>query len=113
LDLGRVGNVAAVELNDNNVGTVWIRDQVLDITKAVRHGRNRLVIVVTNTLINRVSGLEEPVPIPGDLVDHYGSDTTAHSASFRGSIGFRPLPASGLLGPVRILAAKRVDIALK
>jgi len=113
LDLGRVGNVAVVELNDNNLGTVWVRDQVLDITKAVRHGRNRLVIVVTNTLINRVSGLEEPVPIPGDLVDHYGSDTTAHSASFRGSIGFRPLPASGLLGPVRILAAKRVDIALK
>jgi hypothetical protein len=113
LDLGQVGNVAEVELNDSKVGTCWMRGQLLEITKAARPGRNRLVIFVTNTLINRASGLTEPVPIPENLVAHYGRGTTPYSASFRGPVGFTPLPASGLLGPVRIVATKRVEIPIR
>jgi hypothetical protein len=113
LDLGRVGNVAEVELNGFPIGTCWIRGQVLDITKAARRGQNRLVVHVTNTLINRASGLTELVPVPEHLVEHYGSGTTPHSETFRGPAGFRPLPASGLLGPVRILAAKKVSVPLR
>jgi hypothetical protein len=113
LDLGRVGNVAEIELNDTHVGTCWTRGQVLDITHAARSGHNRLVILVTNTLINRASGLTEPVPVPEHLVPHYGSGTTPYTAHNRGSAGFAPLPASGLLGPVRILAARKVGILVE
>ena len=113
LDLGRVGNVAEVELNGAAVGTCWMRGQLRDITQAVRPGQNQLVIRVTNTLINRASGLTDPVPIPENLVPHYGRGTTPYTASFRGPAGFAPLPASGLLGPVRIVAARRVSIPLR
>ena len=113
LDLGRVGNVAEVEINGNQVGTCWMRNQHLNITGGVKKGSNRLTINVTNTLINRVAAMNEPLPVPDELVPHYGSGTSSYSATFRGSFGFKPLPASGLLGPVRIVASKRVNIPLK
>lgn len=110
LDLGRVANVAEVELNGQPVGTTWMRGQTLNISGAARAGANRLVVQVTNTLINRVSGLKEPPPVPAELVPYFGSGTTSYSASHRGPIGFEPLPASGLLGPVKIGVAKIVNI---
>ncbi|MCC6487864.1 MAG: hypothetical protein IT364_10225 [Candidatus Hydrogenedentes bacterium] len=113
LDLGRVGNVAAVEVNGARVGTCWMRGQTLDITNSTRRGLNQLVVHVTNTDINRASSLTEPVPVPEDLVPHYGSGTSPFTEHFRGPAGFKPLPASGLLGPVRIVAMKRVSIPLR
>ncbi|MCC6698234.1 MAG: hypothetical protein IT365_21605 [Candidatus Hydrogenedentes bacterium] len=113
LDLGRVGNVAVVELNGTKIGTTWMRGQTLDITKSARRGQNRLVVRVTNTDINRASSLTEPVPVPEDLVPHYGSGTTPFTEHFRGPAGFKPLPASGLLGPVHIVAMKKVGIPIR
>lgn len=110
LDLGQVGNVGEVELNDVNAATVWMRGQTLDITDAAKSGWNHLVVLVTNTLINRVSGFKEPPPVPEELVPHYGSGTTRFSSAFRGPIGFKPLPASGLMGPVKISALKKINI---
>ena len=108
LDLGKVGNVAEVKLNGINVGTTWMRGQTLDITAAARAGNNKLTVLVTNTLINRVAGFKEPPPVPDELVPHYGSGTTAYSSGFRGPIGFKPLPASGLMGPVKISVLKKM-----
>jgi hypothetical protein len=113
LDLGRVGNIAEVEVNGKRVGTCWMRNQRLDITRTVSDGSNRLVVWVTNTLINRASGLTQPVPVPEDLVAHYGRGTTPYTASSRGPVGFEPLPASGLLGPVRIIVSKKMNIPLR
>jgi len=113
LDLGKVGDVADVELNGKRVGVRWMRDQTLNITGAARAGSNRLVVRVTNTLINRVSGYKEPPPVPERLVEHYGRGTTQYSAGFRGPIGFEPLPASGLMGPVQIVARKKVTLAVE
>ena len=110
LDLGKVGNIAEVELNGVNVGTVWMRGQTLDITEAARTGSNQMTVLVTNTLINRVAGLKEPPPVPGELVPHFGSGTSAYSARHSGPIGFEPLPASGLMGPVRIRVLREVHI---
>ena len=110
LDLGRVANVAEVELNGVKVGTVWMRGQTLDITGKVQEGSNHMKIWVTNTLINRVSGFKEPPPVPEELIPYYGSGVTSYSAGFRGPIGFEPLPASGLLGPVKIMVLKKVTI---
>ena len=112
IDLGKVGNVADVELNGTNVGTVWMRGQTLDITEAAQAGTNRLVVWVTNTLINRVSGFKQPPPVPETLVPHYGSGTTPYSTRFHGPIGFEPLPASGLMGPIKIRVLKKVRIVI-
>ncbi len=113
LDLGQVGNVAEVRINDSPVGISWMRGQRLEITGALHSGENRMEILVTNTLINRVSGLKAPPPVPEELVDHYGRGMTTYSASFHGPIGFEPLPASGLLGPVKIVPYKRVSFTVQ
>ncbi|MFH1742862.1 MAG: glycosyl hydrolase [bacterium] len=110
LDLGKVGNIADVLVNGQYAGTCWMRGQTLDITNIIQSGVNQLVVLVTNTLINRVSAFKSPPPVPEELIAHYGRGTTPYSAGTQGPIGFKPLPASGLMGPVRIIPRKRVRI---
>ncbi len=110
LELGKVGNIAEVELNNKKIGTVWMRDQILDVTEALKSGPNKLDIWVTNTDINRVSGFKDAPPVPKHLVKRFGSGTTSFSARKQPEIGFEPLPASGLMGPVRIVAKKKIKI---
>ncbi len=110
LDLGQVGNIAKVELNSKELGTCWMRGQRLNITGVAHAGRNELGVSVTNTLINRLAEVKDPPPVPEELVAHYGSGNTAYSAGFRGPMGFKPLPLSGLMGPVKIIPAKKVHI---
>jgi hypothetical protein len=66
------------------------------------------VVLVTNTLINRVSGFTEPRPVPEELVGRFGSRTTP--SGMPPEFGFEPLPASGLMGPVKIRVSKMVGI---
>ena len=109
LSLGKVGNVAEVELNGMPVGIQWMRGQRLNVTDALKPGSNRMTAQVTNTLINRISNLKEPPPVPEDLVPHFGEG----GRSVLGMpIGFRPLPASGLMGPVTINAVKEMAIPI-
>ncbi|HQO35660.1 MAG TPA: glycosyl hydrolase, partial [bacterium] len=109
LSLGKVGNVAEVELNGMPVGIQWMRGQRLNVTDALKPGSNRMTAQVTNTLINRISNLKEPPPVPEDLVPHFGQG----GRSVLGMpIGFRPLPASGLMGPVTINAVKEMAIPI-
>ncbi len=110
LNLGVVANIADVELNDKRVGICWMRDQPLDISGVARAGANSLSIEVTNTLINRVSGLKELPPVPERLRPRFGRDLKAKTAQSRKLIGYEPLPNSGLLGPVTIQALKRVVV---
>jgi hypothetical protein len=116
LDLGSVGNVAEVRLNGRLVGVAWMQPYRLEVTEALRSGSNHLEILVTNTLINYVSGMKELPDVPAELAPHYGptvdiyKDGTAEWE--RREKGFHPLPASGLVGPVRILARRKVNIPL-
>ena len=112
LDLGTVGNIAEVSLNGSDVGVRWMRGRILDISGLVRPGHNVLSIDVTNTLINRVSGLKELPPVPGHLRARYGGDLGAKASGSRRLIGYEPLPVSGLLGPVMVKAARRVVMPL-
>jgi hypothetical protein len=91
-----------------------MRPYRLDITSAAQKGSNHLTVLVTNTLINRVSGFKEPPPVPEELVPHYGSSPAnyARGREVR-EIGFEPLSPSGLMGPVTICPMKRVSIALE
>ncbi len=106
LDPGKVGNIAEVIINDKNIGTIWMRGQKLDVTSALKEGDNRLIILVTNTLINRISAMKEPPPVPEDLVSRFGSGAVIKDIPRE--FGFKPLPASGLIGPVQLIPVKVV-----
>jgi len=112
LDLGKVGNVAEVVLNDTPVGIIWMRGQTLDITKATKVGENQLTVFVTNTLINRVSGMQKAPPVPANLISRFGSGMTDYSSGRQKTVemDFQPLPPSGLMGPVKINVLKKVSI---
>ncbi len=114
LDPGKVGNIAEVELNGIKAGTTWMREQTLDITNLAKPGLNHLKIFITNTLINRISAMEKAPPVPTHLVPKYGSGTTTYSAGRQRTVemGFKPLPQSGLMGPVKIKVLKKVEIIL-
>ena len=106
LDLGKVGNIAEVRLNDNLPGIIWMRGQKVEVTGVAKPGVNKLVVLVTNTLINRVSAMTQPPPVPEDLVSRFG-DRSVQKETPR-EFGFKALPASGLIGPVQIIAVKEV-----
>lgn len=108
LDLGKVGNVAEVVLNGKKTGIVWMRDQKLDISAAVRPGVNNLEVKVTNTLINRVSSMTKAPEIPSPLIARFG--TKDKNEGTPREFGFKPLPASGLMGPVQIIPEKVVKL---
>ena len=116
LDLGTVGDVAEVMLNGHGVGVAWMQPYQLDVTRALRSGANHLELLVTNTLINYVSGLTTLPDVPEELVPHYGKTANIYT---RGTMvwetqekNFHPLPPSGLIGPVRIIPLRRVTVAL-
>jgi hypothetical protein len=116
LDLGKVGDVAEVTLNGHAVGVAWMQPHQLDVTEAIRSGANHLELLVTNVLINYVSGLTALPDVPEDLIQHYGRTTNIYS---RGALywehfekDFHPLPPSGLIGPVRIIPHRKVTLEL-
>ncbi len=113
LDPGRVGNIADVRINGKEAGIVWMTGQTHDITGLVHEGENSMVIHVTNTSINRVSAFKEPLPVPPELQQKYGKRKTGESTRLPREFGFEPLPASGLLGPVKIIPGKKVKISLE
>jgi hypothetical protein len=122
LDLGRVGEIAEVELNGRAAGVTWMPPHRLDVTTLVQPGRNALVVRVTNLLISQIAGLSSIAPMPRDLVADYGEALEPMPGQLRGDPepayardwrilvpvleakerNYSPLPESGLLGPVRI-----------
>ncbi|HVA00795.1 MAG TPA: glycosyl hydrolase [Terriglobia bacterium] len=128
LDLGAVGDIAEVILNGTRVGVRWMRPHRLDVTRRLQPGSNQMKVLVTNTLINRVSAMGKPTEVPPDLVPHYGPTphwrepdpklVDAYCTDWRicgvnlakQEFGFSPLPASGLLGPVRIIPRRKVRL---
>lgn len=116
LDLGKVGDVAEVTLNGHAVGVAWMQPYKLQVTEAIRSGTNHLELLVTNVLINYVSGMKTLPDVPEELVPHYGPTANIYT---RGALyweqfekEFHPLPPSGLIGPVRIIPHRRVTLEL-
>ncbi len=133
LDLGRVEVLAEVLVNGRNLGIAWKPPYRLDITGAVRSGKNQVEIQVTNLWPNRLVGDEQ---LPEEYA--YGPVRSGPTSGGGGMVqanaireipkwfmegkpkpeGQRvaftvwrhwrkdsPLLASGLLGPVRLLNA--------
>jgi hypothetical protein len=99
LDLGAVQQVARVTLNDRELGILWKPPYSIDITGAVRAGKNTLVVEVANTWTNRLTG---DAFLPPE--QRYARSNMRASLSRKET----PLQPSGLLGPVRIILAKNV-----
>jgi len=56
LSLGQVANLAEVMLNEENCGVVWKPPFIVDVTDALKEGRNTIEVKVTNTWKNRLIG---------------------------------------------------------
>jgi hypothetical protein len=95
LDLGAVREIARVRLNGVDCGVAWTEPFRVDVTVAVRTGRNALEIDVAtpwrNRLIAEAASPSGEIPAPMTAVFEPTAD---------------PLPA-GLAGPVALLAESR------
>lgn len=94
LDLGEVKNLAEVVMNGLPVGTAWTRPFRVELTKALRRGRNLVEIKVTNLWPNRMIG-----DLQAGTSERYTFSTFPF---FKADSALLP---AGLLGPVRVLRA--------
>ena len=92
LRLGNVQNMATVFLNGICCGTSWLAPHCIDITKAVKKGKNQLSVVVVNTWANALLGNDNGTP-PFSNIWTNGKYRRAEKTL---------LPA-GLIGPVEIV----------
>lgn len=124
LDLGAVKHIAEVRLNGKNLGVVWTAPWRVEVTDALKPGKNTLEIDVTNVWANRLIGDEQH---PADVLwetsdpqyfsgyylkefpDWFLKDEqrpVKERLTFTTWNYFKkdsPLEHSGLLGPVRLL----------
>ncbi len=107
LDLGRVRYVADVYLNGKNLGILWKPPFRVDITRAAKSGKNRLIVEVANTWSNRLVG---DANSPKDR--RYCQTNMTHSLTWQMPWKDTPLLESGLLGPVRLVTARTLNIEL-
>ena len=91
LDLGKVHDIATVRVNGKALGTLWLAPWRLDITKAVRPGKNVLEVEVVNTWRNRLVG-DKALPA-AQRHTFLTADTVAKGT---------PVLPAGLLGPVTL-----------
>jgi hypothetical protein len=90
LDLGLVKEIAEVTLNGQSLGTLWKPPFRVDLTRALKPGRNRLEVQITNLWPNRLIGdLNENKQHTWTVIKPFKKDS--------------PLLPSGLLGPVRLI----------
>ena len=132
LDLGQVNHIARVRLNGQDLGVVWTAPWRVDISDAVHEQANRLEIEIANVWANRLIGDEQepadcawyPVsPANGwclgtplkELPDWFLKGESRPSTgrycftTWKYATGAMSLVPSGLLGPVRVMAAENVE----
>ena len=97
LDLGDVSVSAKVTLNGHDLGVVWRKPSRVDISKAVKQGKNELRIEIVNLWPNRLIG-DENLP-------EQERRTFTNMRVYKAD---SPLLSSGLLGPVTILEQKNL-----
>jgi hypothetical protein len=96
LDLGDVKNLAEVTINGKSLGIVWHSPYRVDITNALKSGKNEMSVKVTNAWVNRLIGDEQP----DAKVKYTFADVKPYKAN-------SPLLPSGLLGPVKLYSSTR------
>jgi len=123
LDLGDVKVMAQVKLNGKDLGTLWKPPFAVDVTNAIKPGKNSIEVKVANLWINRMIG-DEQLPEDSDrngngtlkswpqwLTDGKPSPTGRQTfTSWRLWKKDSSLLSSGLLGPVRIIVGQKVAV---
>ncbi|MFM2482675.1 glycosyl hydrolase [Celerinatantimonas sp. YJH-8] len=91
LDLGKVGDVAQVFVNGKKVATLWYAPKMVDVSRFVHQGANKLEVKVANLWVNRLIGDKQKgaKPLAWTSAPTFKADA--------------PLRASGLIGPVQLL----------
>jgi hypothetical protein len=92
LDLGEVHDIATVKLNGKDCGTAWTAPYQVDLSKAIKKGKNILEIQVTNTWFNRLLG--EHLSLTNGKI-------TKTTAPLR--MDGKSLLKAGLIGPVKLV----------
>ncbi len=103
LQLGEVRCIAQVRLNGKDLGVIWTAPWSVDLTGALKPGRNELEVDVVNTWQNRLigdAGLPEAKRITKSNVSLERGPRTVKV--YQGFSSEDPLVTSGLLGPVRL-----------
>ncbi|GAA0562272.1 glycosyl hydrolase [Rhizomicrobium electricum] len=125
LDLGAVKNLVRVRINGVDLGILWKPPFRCAVKAALRPGKNRIVLEVTNMWGNRLIGDEQlpddcawvSVPDRGARIKEWPRwllDNTARPSSRIGFIVWKfygkddALPESGLIGPVRLETTQEV-----
>jgi hypothetical protein len=101
LDLGKVRDLADVQVNGKPVGLVWAPPYRLDVTGALKPGTNRLEINVTNEWTNRLIG-DRLLPVEKRILAQPGVPAPPGG----GLGGPQILGESGLLGEVTLVEAR-------
>jgi hypothetical protein len=94
LDLGDVKNLAVVTVNGKEVGEAWHAPYRLDVTSALKPGKNEIQVKVVNAWVNRLIGDEQPGASKITFTDVKPYKATS------------PLLPSGLLGPVTVVRSE-------
>ena len=123
LDLGRVEVMANVTLNGEALGLLWKAPFRVDITDAAKAGENHLEITVVNLWPNRLIGdeqlAEDSERNPDGTLKRWPEWLLQGKPSPTGRRTFTswrlwkkddPLLDSGLLGPVQLQPAQRVEL---
>jgi hypothetical protein len=92
-----VREVAVAYINDRRAGSIWCPPYFVDITGLLRPGENRIKILVANTAVNYMAG--RSLPDYRLLNLRYGARFEPQDMD-----KVQPVP-SGLLGPIRLVAA--------
>ena len=123
LELGKVEVMARVALNGRDMGLLWKPPFLVDVTDVARPGANALEVRVVNLWINRLIG-DEQLPedsqrnANGTLKEwpqwlSEGKPSPTGRTTFTSWRLWRKgdaLVPSGLLGPVKLVAAERVSV---
>jgi hypothetical protein len=92
LDLGNVEMIAVVTLNGKKMRALWTPPYRLDVTEALKSGKNTLQVEVTSTWFNRL------------VYDAGQPEESRKTWTIGGPKKDAPLRESGLLGPVVLIS---------
>jgi hypothetical protein len=94
-----VREAAVVYLNDQRVGSVWCPPYSIDVTGKLKLGENKIRIEVANLAVNYMASIKLPNYDYEGVTREFGNRFQPQNLNM-----IQPLP-SGLLGPVRLVAA--------
>jgi len=112
LDIGTVHDIARVRLNGKDLGVVWCAPWRMEITDAIKSGKNQLEIEVANRWSNRLLGDQQGPDKNARTVKWQsgfleGKEFKTGRYTFTTGRGPCKLLPSGLLGPVQLITSDK------